>query len=75
MADADLDPLSFNANFYFKGLETSRGFNWVGTSIMLGSAQFEVVRHTQLYAAVSITLAPATRDYNFPQSLAESSRV
>ena len=75
MAGVDLDLLSFNANFYFKGLETSREFNWVGTNVMLGSAQFEVVKHTQLCSTISINLAPDTRDYNFPQSLAESSRV
>ena len=75
MAGADLDPLSFTANFYFKGLEVSREFNWVGTNRMLGSARFDVVKHTQLCAAISINLAPATRDYNFPQFLTEVSGI
>ena len=49
----DLDPLSFNANFYFKGLEAWQEFKW-GTNIKLGLVQFEAVKYTQLCAAISI---------------------
>ena len=73
MADANLDPLSFNANFYFKALEAWQEFKRVGTNIKLGLVQFEAVKYMQLCAAISINLAPATRDYNLLQSPIESS--
>lgn len=67
--DAPVDPLRFRANFYVEGLPAWTELDWIGVTIVAGSAQLRGVSAITRCAATNVDPATGERDLDIPATL------
>lgn len=67
-----VDPLRFRANIYIEADDPWVELGWLGKSITIGAATFEVIDRTTRCAATNVDPATGARDMAIPETLMRS---
>lgn len=67
-----VDPIRFRGNLYVEGTEPWEEFDWVGKTILVGTAQLRVLSPITRCAATQVNPATAERDLNVPKALKQA---
>jgi uncharacterized protein len=64
-----IDPLRFRGNMYVEGLPAWTEFGWVGRTVTVGGAQFDIAARITRCVATNVDPATGARDLNLPAAL------
>jgi GntR family transcriptional regulator / MocR family aminotransferase len=68
----ELDPLRFRANFYIDGARPWEEFGWLGRSLRIGAATFQVERRIGRCGATNVNPQTGQRDLDIPGAMRET---
>lgn len=72
VAGKPVDPIRFRANFHLEGLEPWEEKKWLGRTMTIGGATFEVVKDIVRCPATNVNPSTAERDMNLPRTLEQA---
>lgn len=66
---AQVDPIRFRGNIYFKGTQAWSENDWVGRKMTIGETRLKIIKRTRRCAATNVNPTTALRDMNIPATL------